>query len=213
MGWADANGQPPSAINAARIADRAMDELIGACRLVLSDGAVSEPEAQSLLSMLSAKSELRSRWPADRLYLRLHEMLVDRVLDPEEQGELLLLLRDLVGYAGAPGMGNVVLSTPLPLCDPQPAVKFAAQRFCLTGKFIYGTRKQCQAEVLSRGGELHENPTNTTSYLVIGAVASRDWIHSSYGRKIEKAVELRSKGLSLRIVSEAHWTTAVGASG
>jgi len=146
-----------------------MDELMGACRFVLADGEVSEFEAKSLLDMLTANDELRSRWPADRLYMRLHEMLIDRVLDVEEQAELLLVLRDLIGHAGAPGMGSVVLSTPLPLCSPQPEVNFAAHRFCLTGKFIYGTRKQCQAEVLSRGGELHENPTQATSYLVVGS--------------------------------------------
>lgn len=213
MAKLDADGQPPRAMNAARLTERGMDELMGACRFVLSDGAVTEQEARSLLDMLKANVELRSRWPADRLYMRLHEMLVDRVLDVEEQSELLLLLSDLIGHAGTTGTGSVVMSTPLPLCNPQPLVNFTDDTFCLTGKFIYGTRKQCQAEVLSRGGDLHDNPTLTTSYLVVGSVASRDWIHCSYGRKIEKAVEYRSRGLPLRIISEEHWTVAVRAAG
>lgn len=208
MAKLDADDQPPRAINAARIFERGMDELLGACRFVLSDGAVTEQEAQSLLDMLQANVELRSKWPADRLFKRLREMLVDRILDVEEQSELLLLLSDLTGHAGAAGTDGVVMSTPLPLCSPPPDVNFTDHAFCLTGKFIYGTRKQCQAEVLQRGGGLHDHPTLTTSYLVVGAVASRDWIHSSYGRKIEKAVEYRSRGVPLRIISEEHWTAA-----
>lgn len=40
---------------------------------------------------------------------------------------------------------------------------------------------------------------------MIGYVGSRDWIHSSYGRKIEKAMEITRKGGNLAIVSEEWW--------
>ena len=41
--------------------------------------------------------------------------------------------------------------------------------------------------------------------LVVGAVASRDWLHSSYGRKIMRAVELRDSGRTVGIIGEDHW--------
>jgi len=37
-------------------------------------------------------------------------------------------------------------------------------------------------------------PRAATSFLVIGAIGSRDWIHSTHGRKIEAAVKLREQG-------------------
>lgn len=46
--------------------------------------------------------------------------------------------------------------------------------------------------------------TRTTSCVVIGVFASRDWINTSHGQKIEKAAQLREKGTGTNIVSEKH---------
>jgi hypothetical protein len=40
---------------------------------------------------------------------------------------------------------------------------------------------------------------------VIGVFASRDWYHTNYGRKIERAVELRAEGHPITNLSEEHW--------
>lgn len=48
------------------------------------------------------------------------------------------------------------------------------------------------------------NITRRTSYLVIGTFGSRDWVHTAFGRKIEKAVSYR-EAVPLRIVAEEHW--------
>jgi hypothetical protein len=44
-----------------------------------------------------------------------------------------------------------------------------------------------------------------TNYVVIGTFGSRDWVHTSFGRKIEKAVDYRTKGYPLAIITEDHW--------
>lgn len=51
---------------------------------------------------------------------------------------------------------------------------------CHTGEFAYGTR------------------------------VSPDWAHTSYGRKIERAVELQEQGHPLFIISEQRWLQALG---
>lgn len=43
--------------------------------------------------------------------------------------------------------------------------------------------------------------------LVIGAYATDSWAHSSFGRKIEKALEIREEGSQISIVSELHWVS------
>ncbi len=48
-------------------------------------------------------------------------------------------------------------------------------------------------------------PTLATRYLVIGVFASHDWYNTNYGRKIERAVELRNSGSGVAIISEEHW--------
>jgi hypothetical protein len=44
-----------------------------------------------------------------------------------------------------------------------------------------------------------------TGYLVIGVYATDSWIHSTFGRKIEKAVVMRGEGLPIAIVGEQYW--------
>ena len=34
------------------------------------------------------------------------------------------------------------------------------------------------------------------------------WAHENYGRKIEKAMEYRDKGVDLVIITEEHWANA-----
>lgn len=207
----DADAQPINRrFNAARLSDRAIDELVGVCRGMTFDARVTEDEAKSLLGWLECNREYADRWPADLIYFRLREMLSDGVLDDQEQAELLDLMRDLTG-GELPIKERVASYTSLlPLDRPLPPVRFSGRGFCMTGKFVYGSRKQCHAVVAGLGGIVHAAPAGGTSYLVVGAIGSRDWIHSTHGRKIEAAVALRAKHKQLAIVSEEHWTLHLG---
>lgn len=205
----DAHGQPViRTFNAARLNDRMIDELIGLCRGVLFDGSVSEREADALLGWLQANREISHHWPANVLYRRIARMMTDQYLDPEEQREL---LETLLEITGAPCSNASVKngSTALPLCSPLPKVTFSQKLFCFTGKFASGTRKQVQDAVIALGAAVKGSPTNKTNYLVIGSIGSTDWIHSTHGRKIEKAVELRSAGRPISIIAEEYWAECI----
>lgn len=199
----DIDAQPLNRnFNAARLNDRVIDELIGLCKGVIADGVVSQPEAEFLQQWLRDNRQVSDTWPANMLYRRIGEFLADDVLDPEEQAELLTLLQDLTGgghQAGAPS-----LASSLPLCDPPPALAFEGRVFCLTGKFVSGSRANMVALVESVGGAATSSPTKKVDYLVIGEVGSRDWIHSTHGRKIEKAMHLRDGGHGIAILSEEY---------
>lgn len=202
----DRNGQPANrAFNALRLEDRAIDELIGICRGVLLDGAVMESEARGILQWVEANRHVANGWPANVLYSRLRDMLIDHVLDSEEEAELVELLADITG-GGMPVDRRIAsLSSALPLCRPAPDVAFHDKSFCLTGKFVFGSRKQCERVIVERGGDAVGSPTQKTHFLVVGSIGSTDWIHSTHGRKIEAAVELRAADHPIRIVSEEHW--------
>ena len=51
-----------------------------------------------------------------------------------------------------------------------------------------------------------KNVTQNIHYLIIGSIGSDDWIHSSFGRKIEKALQFKKQGKNIIIISEDHWT-------
>lgn len=47
------------------------------------------------------------------------------------------------------------------------------------------------------------------NFLIIGSIGNEQWMHTSYGLKIKKAVELREAGTPISIISEEHWQRAI----
>jgi hypothetical protein len=106
--------------------------------------------------------------------------------------------------AGDFGLGGTLKATTLPLNAPPPTIEFPKSRFCVTGTFAFGTRKECEGAVEAKGA-LCGPLTHETGYLVIRIYATDSSTHSTFGRKIEKTVTLRDKGLPIAIVGEQHW--------
>lgn len=199
------DGQPVNRrFNWRRIEDRQIDELIGMCKMAIGDGHVDISEAKALLKWLEQNRESADRWPSNVLYSRISEILSDGVIDLKEQGELIDLLAQVTGQPIEKTLAQ--MSSTLPLCNPFPQVSFEDKSFCFTGKFFFGPRKKCEAAILERGGSLSGSPSGKTNFLIIGVLGSSDWIHSTHGRKIEAAVELRQEGKGIHIISEEYWT-------
>jgi NAD-dependent DNA ligase len=130
-----------------------------------------------------------------------------RPTDAHEEGELLELLLHTVG-GNAPARGEASMSTELPFTKPPPTIDFKERAFCFTGKFYAGTRSWCEEQVATRGAHCCAI-TRELNYLVIGDIGSRDWIHSTHGRKIEKALEYNERGCSIGIIGEQYWHAAL----
>jgi NAD-dependent DNA ligase len=125
-------------------------------------------------------------------------------VDDAEREDLLYFLQKMVGPDHGQH-GDVNVATRLPIDEPAPALVFAGSEFVFTGRFIWGTRDACQQAVEQRGGTSGSNITKRTAFLVLGDLGSRDWVHTSFGRKIQKAVEYRDLGVPLAVVDERHW--------
>ena len=133
-------------------------------------------------------------------------MLKDNVLDKEESKELLETLKKFTGSDFE--LGELSKASSLPIDQPEPEIVFNNFNFCFTGTFAYGTRKDCKAATENAGGN-EVKLTNKTDFLVIGSYATDSWKHSSYGRKIEKAMLMKGKGHSIKIVSEENWASSL----
>ncbi len=192
-----------------RIQDRLIDELIGICRGVIADGVITESEAIFIGQWIENHREIADRWPVNIVYARVKEMLLDGILSKHERQELLDTLKDLTGE-GSP-LQQASHPTTLPLTRPAPEVAFRGKTFCLTGKFVFGSSLDCEESIVGLGGSLVPMPTRETDYLVIGELCSPDWIHTTFGRSIERAVELQSQGAALEIISERHWVDSLAA--
>jgi len=189
------------------IKDRNIDELLGLCRGIIADGETNQREAEFLRNWIENNFSRRDLmvYPLKTLYWRLMGMLQDGILDDEESRELFEILERYTGECSIIKEARQFTST-LPLDLPMPEVKIKGSQFVFTGAFTIGTRKACETLIKDLGGEYKKAPTLKTDYLVIGLLGSEDWIHSSYGRKIEKAVELRDeRKTGISIISEEHF--------
>lgn len=202
-------GQPVylSKKDSIRIDERKIDELIGICKGIIVDKEITRQEADFLSQWLANNKGAANSWPANILYQRIERMLKDNILGQDEKDELLDTLRQITGGISEKDAEN--MATSLPLTDPPPQVIFKNQNYCFTGRFVTETRKQVESIVIEKGGFTHKIPTLDTDYLVIGLMGSDDWIHSTHGRKIERAVEIQHEGHGIKIIAEEYWTQFV----
>jgi|GEM_PF-1178908 len=205
----DDHGQPVARFGFLRDNNlaKAFDQLAGLCKGILCDGIVTDEEARFFHEWVKAHTNQDTIWPFNDILARLDRIFADGVVDTEEREELTALMHHIIGGAGDDGAVSAEdSSTGLPLDDPAPSdIVFPGSEFCVTGKFAFGARKRVTEAIESRGGSFNDTPRKQTRFLVIGFHASRDWKYSSYGTKIERAVELRSASSGIRIVAEEHW--------
>ena len=198
-------GAPSDLISKQFRIDRSIDELIGLCKGVLADGKINQDEAIFLQKWIEANSEIIETWPANRIYERISNVLADGILDQEEADELFKLLSQFTGDIPLQEEYGR-MATALPIDLPPPRIEFPKRKFCLTGTFCLGKRKECKQIIQDLGGLVKSSVTMDLDYLIIGVLGTYDWIHSTYGRKIEKAVKYKKeKGCPIMIVNEDHW--------
>jgi len=205
----DLHGQPLNpAFNVAKRRARDVSEMLGIAKGLIADGVLNEDEARYLRDWGNNHPEAVELWPASLVFTRLKQFYADGRIDDDERVELQGILASLVGGDVTVNLG-LDGAAELPLDHPAPLIGWHGEMYVFTGRFAYGTRKQCEREVIERGGSVDGGVTKRTTFLVIGTFSSRDWQQSSYGSKIVRAAELRESGVPLRIVGEDHWCNAL----
>lgn len=188
------------------VVERQVDELIGIIKGVLADDVVTQGEVEFLLAWMEANRKVALLWPAKAIYPRLAAALSAGAMQSSDAAEILNLLRSTVGSVTIPDKNftSGQASTSLPLNSHFP-VTFQGKYFCFTGTFQSGTRMWCQAQIEQRGGIYLNGITKKLNYLVVGVTGNENWLHSTHGRKIEKAIAYQETGCELAILSEEHW--------
>ena len=204
----DDHGQPDRSINVEHRIRRDMAEMLGLAKGVLIDGVVSEDEAMTLMNWAEERPSVVLAWPGNVLYRRLRNIFSDGHASEDEREDLAQLLKELVG-GEAGTIGGETATTGLPLNDPQPSMEIPDRVFVFTGRFAFGNRRACEEAVRRNGGRVEPGITKHTDYVIVGIFASRDWLQTSYGRKILKAVRYRDKYSLPAIISEQHWTAHI----
>ena len=189
-----------------------VNDLLGLCREIVSDGVVTEKEAIYLASWIARNPDICALWPANVLLKRLTRILEDKILTPEELADLSGMLKEVVNVVGPAkdqkGHESELFEEPaaLPVDHPQPEITFERKRFCFVGRFLSGNRSWYEQQTKDRGGTIVDR-VSEADYLVIGTLPRADLREPSETRKIEEAAACRQSTECPSIVSEKHWST------
>jgi len=194
--------------NKKNIQDRQVDTLIGLSKGLVADGTVNQSEAEFLMTWLIQNQHHSENPIIDNLLQKVALMLEDGILDSDESEELKNILQAISGESSE--IGELAKTTSLPINAPLPKINFDGASFLFTGTCAFGTRKDCQAAIEELGGVNAKGVTKTLNYLVLGTYVTDSWVHETFGRKIEKAIEYRENGLPLIIITEEHWANEAG---
>jgi len=188
---------------------KSLNSLMGILSGIVSDGELNNKEILFLKTWCDENRHITGEYPANIVFRRVHEVLIDGVITDEERQRLLRELKVISGnYFSTTGsaMPEHIES----IFDNDPTIIYENNEFVFTGEFIFGTRAACQRAVLRRGGTIKDCMTLSANYLVIGSRSSPDWIAENFGRKIQKAVKMASSGeYEIAIIREADWTMSL----
>lgn len=197
-----------SHFNSKRRLDRCIDQLIGICSGIAADGEINPTELAYLSTWLAENEEVCREFPGNLLADRIRAAMADGVFTGEEHDDLLILLRQISGNSFSE-TGSASADEPAIPADPSAEVIFPGMSFCFTGKFAFGTRAACEERTRLLGAVPVSSVTQELDYLVIGSGVSPNWKHETYGRKIERVLEIQGKGQSNPVILlEQQWVEA-----
>ncbi len=174
--------------------------LNGILKGIVADQKVSTDELISLQNWIDDHEDLRGHWPFDEIDSLISGVLDDGFIAEKEHQ----LLRDWFSAFAHPEEGksiDVKSITLSGICSMNPELEFEGKSFCVTGKFRV-TRKEVQTAIQRAGGEINSGLSPKVDYLIIGADGNKCWCYSCYGRKVERAQELRRQGHRIALINE-----------
>lgn len=179
---------------------------------IVADTRISVEELRALSDWMSERDHLKTCWPFDEVGSLITGVLADRQIDEKEHALLLAFFAEFT-----PLLDDRTITSPpvlegrqiVGLCAVDPEISFLDKGFCFTGASSRFSRAEFQRAVEKLGGSAHSSPSKKVHYLVIGAEGNPCWAFACYGRKVEKAIQLRKAGSRVVIVHELDFHDAL----
>ena len=179
---------------------------------IAADCIIAEAELRGLSDWLGEHEHLKTCWPYDEIDSLVISILADGKIDHDEHEMLLRFFSEFIALADDRTITSPVLSVDnslVAVCASCPEINFQGSKFCFTGASGIYKRSELTETVNRLGGQSVKSVTADLDYLIIGADGNPCWAFACYGRKIEKAVDLRKSGARLMIVHENDFHDAV----
>lgn len=177
-----------------------------------ADGEISEEELRQLRGWLEEHSHLQSCWPYDEVSSIITGVLADGRIDETEHELLRAFFGDFTEASDRKVLSGSLVRIPQEvagICAACPEVRFAGMKFCFTGESSRFTREELFATVERLGGTVVSAVSGKVNFLVVGSEGNPCWAFACYGRKVQKALELRKDGARIMLVHETDFHDAV----
>lgn len=179
---------------------------------IASDGVITEAELRGLADWLGEHEHLAKCWPYDEISSLATSVLQDGKIDEAEHDLLMRFFGDFSDSAAGSSIlvqnqnENSIVGG---ICAVCPELSFSGTTFCFTGESSKFTRSQLAEKVVALGGIVTSSVSAKVNYLIVGADGNPCWAYACYGRKVEKAIQLRKSGSQLIIVHENDFHDAI----
>ncbi len=184
--------------------DALVNQLLGFLNGISADDILNDVEISSLNKLLESTPELTEAWPGNILKARIDEIVEDGVVTNDERQDLLNLIKAVSGQRMIETGLAYGMSADFSTINSSTMV-LDGHSVCFTGEFLSGARKKQQTKAEQLGAIVSPRITKKLDLLVLGAVASRDWKFSSYGKKLEAVLVNRSSESHTEIINEDIW--------
>lgn len=190
-----------------------LQTLQGVCHGILADGIINEKEVRDLEEWLEQNNHLSTYYPYDEIRSLLLSIVSDGIIEEEEILILKAYLNQFVNIENKEIAKQIDQETAdiniSGHCTSDPNIDFDGKTFCVTGVLKSGNRTELENLIFELGGIPTKTITKKTDYLIVGDNGNPAWAFACYGRKVEKALEMRKNGHQICLVHEFDFMDAV----
>ena len=180
--------------------------LQGICHGILADGIVKDKEITELKNWLSENQHLANFYPYDEITSLITEVLADGKIDEDERKLLKRYFNEFVNLSDTELQEKInqeVKDVKIGgICSKVSGIRFEDNQFCFTGTSARSSRSGIAKLIKEYGGKFVNSVSKKTNYLIVGDDGNPCWTFACYGRKVEKAINLRKEGAQIIIVHE-----------
>lgn len=190
-----------------------LQKLQGILHGIIADEKITKEELDGLWDWLAENEQLATYYPYDEICSLVTAVLKDGVVTKDEENLLKDFFNQFVfmkkGDSKAAEEAKKSLGE-YGICALAPDVEVVDHLFCFTGKSVKVKRREMAEIVEQLGGSYNDRVTQDTNYLIVGNNGSLCWAFSCYGRKVEKAMNMRKQGANIVLVNEIDFWDCIG---
>lgn len=185
-----------------------IQRLNGIIHGIIADKTITDTEVVKLNNWLLDNEQLASTYPYDELTSLVANILEDNIITKDEIKLLERFFLEFIDEKTITVYSQEEIKvikesiTIGGICALDPEVNVDGSTVVFTGKSSRCSRNEFKKAVEVSGGKVISAISRKVNYLVIGDEGNPCWSYACYGRKIEKAIQLRSEGSLIIIVHE-----------